>query len=234
MLARLRAIEHLLRKVAVGLSGASAWVVLEDGGALDRGLRVANGLSNPRVEDQVAEVFLEDLHRLARVQRAAVVHRREDPLDLDDRVQVLADHREGVLELDKPTQREVLALNRDDHAARGNERVDRQKAERRGRVDENVVVVVLDLGQRLIECPLESGLSPWLIVRLPCGSRSTSSTFRPCSAKATPRFRVVVVFATPPFWLAKEITCPIGTPLAFSVRIPGRGSRRASPIEPLS
>src|SRR5207244_8814089 len=74
----------------------------------------------------------------------------------------------------------------------------------------------------------------WLMVRLPCGSRSTSSTFRPCSANATPRFSVVVVFATPPFWLANEITRPIGGPLEVSGRIPGRGSRRASPIEPLS
>ena len=48
-----------------------------------------------------------------------------------------------------------------------------------------------------------SGSMPWLIVRLPCGSRSTQSTRWPDSAKATARLRVVVVFATPPFWLAK-------------------------------
>src|SRR6266576_3800486 len=93
MLARLRAIEHLLRELAVGLGGASAGVIFEDGGALHRGLRVANGLANLGVEDEVAEVLLEDLHRLARVQRAAVVHRRKDPLDADVRIQVLADHR---------------------------------------------------------------------------------------------------------------------------------------------
>src|SRR4051794_27914741 len=84
-----------------------------------------------------------------------------------------------------------------------------------------------------IERSIESGFRPWLIVRFPCGSRSTSSTFSPCSANATPRFRVVVVFATPPFWLANEITRGIGASLAVSVRIPGRGSRRASPIESL-
>src|SRR5436190_9827529 len=86
MLARLRAIEHLLREVAVGLRGAAARVVFEDGGSLHRGLRVADGLLDLRVEDQVAEVLLEDLDRLARVQRAAVVHGREDPLDPDLRV----------------------------------------------------------------------------------------------------------------------------------------------------
>src|SRR3954471_5686365 len=54
---------------------------------------------------------------------------------------------------------------------------------------------------------------PWLIVRLDCGSRATHSTRLPFSAKATARFKVVVVFATPPFWLAKEITRAFGPPL---------------------
>src|ERR1700689_5271344 len=35
----------------------------------------------------------------------------------------------------------------------------------------------------------------------PCGSKSTSSTRRPCSASAAPRLIVVVVLPTPPFWL---------------------------------
>ena len=51
-----------------------------------------------------------------------------------------------------------------------------------------------------------SGSIPWLIVRLPWGSMSTASTRWPASANATARLRVVVVFATPPFWLAKAIT----------------------------
>src|ERR1700691_3544319 len=40
----------------------------------------------------------------------------------------------------------------------------------------------------------------------PCGSKSTSSTRRPCSAKAAPRLIVVVVFPTPPFWLQTATT----------------------------
>src|SRR5690242_9162188 len=50
-----------------------------------------------------------------------------------------------------------------------------------------------------------SGSMPWLMVRFPCGSRSIASTRLPDSAKATARLRVVVVLATPPFWLAKEM-----------------------------
>ncbi len=61
-----------------------------------------------------------------------------------------------------------------------------------------------------IERSTSSGFIPWLIVRFPCGSRSTTSTVKPCSLSATARFRVVVVFATPPFWLARAMTCPKG------------------------
>ena len=51
----------------------------------------------------------------------------------------------------------------------------------------------------------------------------------PFSPKATARFRVVVVLATPPFWFASAMTC--GTPAPFLPAMPrtfGRGSMRVS------
>src|SRR5439155_2241579 len=51
----------------------------------------------------------------------------------------------------------------------------------------------------------------------------------PCSASATPRLSVVVVFATPPFWFAKAMTLAVVGPLPLFVLKFGRGSRRASP-----
>src|SRR5512132_4196594 len=39
-----------------------------------------------------------------------------------------------------------------------------------------------------------------------CGSRSTSSTLRPRSARPAPKFMAVVVLPTPPFWLATAMT----------------------------
>src|ERR1043165_852928 len=41
---------------------------------------------------------------------------------------------------------------------------------------------------------------------LPCGSRSTTSTFSPMAASAVPRLIAVVVLPTPPFWLARART----------------------------
>src|SRR3954465_5192878 len=78
-----------------------------------------------------------------------------------------------------------------------------------------------------IERSIVSGFSPWLMVRLPCGSRSQSRTCSPCSANATPRFSVVVVLATPPFWLANAMTRAEPGVDAGCGRVLGRGTRRA-------
>lgn len=46
---------------------------------------------------------------------------------------------------------------------------------------------------------------PMLMVRLPCGSVSTSRTFLPSIASPMPRFSQVVVLPVPPFWLTMAI-----------------------------
>src|SRR4051812_49384864 len=66
---------------------------------------------------------------------------------------------------------------------------------------------------------------PCDMVRFPCGSMSTQSTRKPFSTNATARFSVVVVFATPPFWLANAMTrgllCALGMTAPYS-RAEGR------------
>src|SRR5918998_634101 len=62
-----------------------------------------------------------------------------------------------------------------------------------------------------IETSSESGSIPWLMVRLPCGSRSTQSTRWSRSTKAAARLRAVVVLATPPFWFVKAMTLAVGS-----------------------
>jgi len=46
---------------------------------------------------------------------------------------------------------------------------------------------------------ISDGARPSPVVRLACGSRSTSSVERCCSAKHAPNAKAVVVLATPPF-----------------------------------
>src|SRR4029453_3281236 len=53
------------------------------------------------------------------------------------------------------------------------------------------------------------GFRPSPTESAPCGSMSTRSTWRPCSARAAPRLMAVVVLPTPPFWLARAMTFPI-------------------------
>src|ERR671916_203287 len=82
-----------------------------------------------------------------------------------------------------------------------------------------------------IDTSSESGSMPWLIVRLPCGSRSTQSTRWSRSTNAAARLRVVVVLATPPFWFVKAMPLAVGSiRSAYShVRgrfLPGRVLRR--------
>src|SRR5690242_6520178 len=127
MLWRFAIAKHLPGEVAVRPGGDPVRVVLEHRRALHRRLGVANRLPDAGVEHERPEVLLEDLDGLTRVQRAGVEHRRKDAFDAHIGVQVLTDHRERVLELDQPAQRQVLALHRDDDAVGGRQRVDREQ-----------------------------------------------------------------------------------------------------------
>src|SRR3954469_14169432 len=81
-----------------------------------------------------------------------------------------------------------------------------------------------------IDSSSESGSIPWDIVRLPWGSMSTHRTRWPSSAKAAARFSVVVVLATPPFWLAKAIT--LAWPVTSRSSRGRRGNPSGSPVRP--
>src|SRR3954468_2255562 len=101
--------EDLLCELPVGVRGLAVRVVLEHGHALHRGLRETHRLCDARGEDLVAEVLLEELDRLLRVDGTGVHERRQDALDVYVRIQVLSDHSQGVLELDQPAHGQILA-----------------------------------------------------------------------------------------------------------------------------
>ena len=89
---------------------------------------------------------------------AAVVHRQQDRRDRELRVEVPLDQLDVVEQLAEALERVVLALDRDEHLARGDERVDREQPERRRAVDEDVVEVLLELA----EVGVERGAQPLL------------------------------------------------------------------------
>src|ERR1043166_7915161 len=50
---------------------------------------------------------------------------------------------------------------------------------------------------------------PRPLVAFDCGSQSTSKDLTSAAAKEAARLMAVVVFPTPPFWLATAMTCPM-------------------------
>ena len=70
---------------------------------------------------------------------------------------------------------------------------------------------------------VKGSLSGWgwprLMVRLPCGSPSISSTFFPACANPIPRFAQVVVLPTPPFWLAMAMICVFNDFTSFLIGV---------------
>src|SRR3954453_23574887 len=118
--------EHLLRQLAIRVGRRAVRVVLEDRHPAHGSFREPHRLADPRTEHAVAEVLLEDLDRLLGVQGPGVDHGRQDAHDRHVRVEVLADHLKGVLKLEQPAHREILALHRDDHVVGRRQRVHRQ------------------------------------------------------------------------------------------------------------
>ena len=51
----------------------------------------------------------------------------------------------------------------------------------------------------------ESSVIPAAVVALPCGSKSISKTLLFVAERLAAKFTAVVVFPTPPFWLAMAI-----------------------------
>jgi hypothetical protein len=65
--------------------------------------------------------------------------------------------------------------------------------------------MLLRIGLSTISGWLPTGLYPLPVVALHCGSMSTNNVRCPLIAKAAARLIEVVVFPTPPFWLATQI-----------------------------
>ena len=74
--------------------------------------------------------------------RPLVEHRQQHAFDVERRVERRAHAAHRADEIGQPFEREVLAVQRNQHRVGGDQRVERQQAERRRAVDEDVVEVV--------------------------------------------------------------------------------------------
>src|SRR6185295_13792516 len=75
---------------------------------------------------------------------------------------------------------------------------------------------------------------PTPLVRFACGSRSTSRTRFPDSARDVARLIAVVVFATPPFWLATATTRALLVTWPISIVTGGSKKKNYSAVRMLA
>jgi hypothetical protein len=89
--------------------------------------------------------------------RPAVVHREDDALHLETRIQVVADEIQGRDQLSEALESVVLALKRDEDRVGGGQSVYRKEPEGRRAVEEDVVVFTGDCLNEAREPPLSLG-----------------------------------------------------------------------------
>ena len=116
--------------------------MLEDRDRALGGLRVGDRLAHDRVEQLVADVLLERDVGLARMHRAHVGDVEEDAKPLQVGVQAVTGELDDLQGLLDALQREVLRLGAEQGPVGGDERVDREQAERRRAVDQDEVVAL--------------------------------------------------------------------------------------------
>ena len=111
------------------------------------------------VEDELREVLADLALDVARQAGAPVVHGQQHARDGQARVELALDEAQRVEQAGEALQRVVLGLHRDDHAVGGDQRVDRQRAERRRAVQERVGEAVAQRRQRLAQALLGARLA---------------------------------------------------------------------------
>src|SRR5918994_6273515 len=115
--------DQLPRELPVRLRRLVVGRELGDGRRRDGGVGELHGAGDHRLEHLLAEGVDDALEHLTGVQRARVVHGGQDAVELDGGVQPVAHLVDRLNEERDAAQGEVLALERDDHAVAGGQRV---------------------------------------------------------------------------------------------------------------
>src|SRR5437899_439752 len=141
---------NLLCEVDEALGRVGARLIDGDRDARGGGLADLHRLTDHRVEDLVVAQVLERIEHVTPEDRPAVVEGREQAQHLELGVEARLDGLDDLEERRHALEGVVLGLNRDDHPARGDERVQREEPERRWAIDEHVVIPVDDVASELV------------------------------------------------------------------------------------
>ena len=180
-----------LRERHVGRGAARLHVVQHAGHAVARRLAQPNVARNDRVEHLLLEELADVARHLLAEIRAFVVHRQQHAFDVERRIERAAHAAHRADELGEPFEREVLAVQRNQHGVGRDQRVQRQQAERRRTVDEDVVELVRGGAQRRSR-PSRSG-SGTISISAPVRSRSAGRRWRRSTSVEMMKGRASVV-----------------------------------------
>src|SRR5881397_2505603 len=141
---------HLLRQIDEALCRIALGLVHGDRDARGRGFSDLYGLSDHGGEHLVISEIFQRVEHVAREDRSAVVERRKQAVHLEAWIQTRLYRLDDLEKCCDTLECVVLRLHRDDHSGRRDECVEREQAERRWAVDEDVVVPVDDLTRELV------------------------------------------------------------------------------------
>src|ERR1700743_1333061 len=115
--------DDLLSKICVSLGPAAVNVVKNDGLAETGRLRKANIARNYRLKDLSAEETAQISGNLARKRGPLVIHRQKNAFDLEFRVECASNPHQRIKKLGNAFESQILTLDRYEHRAGGNERI---------------------------------------------------------------------------------------------------------------
>src|SRR6266508_230736 len=142
--------DHLPRKIDKALGRVRARLVHVDGNAGRRCLADLHRLPDDRVEHLVVAELAQRVEHVAPEDRARVVKRRKKSEHSQLGVQPALYRLDDLEQRGDALECVVLRLDRDDHAVRRDERIEREEPERRRAVDENVRVALHDVLAQLV------------------------------------------------------------------------------------
>ena len=116
-----------------------------------RSLREFHVTLDDGLEHQFLEVTFHLVVNLVGQTQTGIVHREQETLDFQFRVQFALDNLDGIEKFRDTLQCKILTLHGDNHRVGCRQCIDRDEAKRRRAVDENIVVFVFDGSKQIAD-----------------------------------------------------------------------------------
>src|SRR5271157_5162540 len=135
---------HLLRKLCICLRTSTMYVIENNRFTETWSLCQANVSRYHGLKYLFSEEAPQVVGYLPRERGSLIIHRQDDPLDLERWIQVPPNAHQGVEEFGDTLERQVLTLNRNQHRIRGDQRVQRKQIERWRAIENRKAIMVLN------------------------------------------------------------------------------------------